>query len=124
MPDPECGDETPQTEHPNQRWSMDFLRDGLLPGVRVVQVLEQVSRFKGRPELIVVDNGPKFAGKALNAWPMSEMQGYTSSSQASWSRTPTFSITGGGHEIPQILHYITDHGCHPGHNPKFFHSGG
>jgi len=85
----------PRPEHPNQRWSMDFLQDGLadgrrlrvltlvddysreclalevgtsLPGARVVQVLEQVINFRGTPETIVVDNGPEFAGKALDAW--------------------------------------------------------
>ena len=85
----------PVPERRNQRWSMDFLLDGLsggrrlrvltlvddftreclaivlgtsLPGPRVVQVLEQVSRMRDRPETIVVDNGPEFAGKALDAW--------------------------------------------------------
>ena len=85
----------PMPERRNQRWSMDFLLDGLadgrrlrvltlvddysreclaievdtsLPGARVVQVLEQVGRVRGVPETIVVDNGPEFAGKALDAW--------------------------------------------------------
>ncbi|MFQ5861400.1 MAG: IS3 family transposase [Dehalococcoidia bacterium] len=79
----------------NQRWSMDFLLDGLadgrrlriltlvddysreclaievdtsLPGLRVVQILEQVSSIRGTPEFIIVDNGPEFAGKTLDAW--------------------------------------------------------
>jgi len=79
----------------NQRWSMDFVQDSLadgrrirvltlvdnysreclalevgtsLPGARVVRVLEQVSRIRGKPKTIVVDNGPEFAGKALDAW--------------------------------------------------------
>ena len=85
----------PAPEWENQRWSMDFLLDGLsdgrrlrvltliddftreclaievgtsLPGVRVVQVLEQVRSFRGAPRTIVVDNGPEFAGKALDGW--------------------------------------------------------
>ena len=85
----------PLPEGRNQRWSMDFLQDGLadgrrlrvltlvddysrecpaievdtsLPGARVVRVLEKVSRERGLPETIVVDNGPEFAGKALDAW--------------------------------------------------------
>ena len=85
----------PLPERRNQRWSMDFLLDGLsdgrrlrvltlvddftreclaievdtsLPGARVVQVLEQVSSMRDLPETIVVDNGPEFAGKALDAW--------------------------------------------------------
>ena len=79
----------------NQCWSMDFVLDSLsegrrirvltlvdnysreclalevgtsLPGARVVRVLEQVSRIRGKPKTIVVDNGPEFAGKALDAW--------------------------------------------------------
>jgi putative transposase len=39
-----------------------------LPGAREVQVLEQVSSFRGPPKTIVVDNGPEFARKALDAW--------------------------------------------------------
>ena len=42
--------------------------DTSLPGARVVQVLEQVSSMRDLPEIIVVDNGPEFAGKALDAW--------------------------------------------------------
>lgn len=82
-------------ESRNQRWSMDFVQDSLsdgrrirvltlvdnysreclalevgtsLPGARVVRVLEQVSSIKGTPKTIMVDNGPEFAGKALDAW--------------------------------------------------------
>lgn len=80
---------------PNQRGSRDFLADGLvngrrlrvlsliddftreclaievatsLPGAPVVQMLEQVSASRGRPESIRVDNGPEFSGKVLDAW--------------------------------------------------------
>ena len=42
--------------------------DTSLPGARVVRVLEQVSSGRGLPQTIVVDNGPEFAGKALDAW--------------------------------------------------------
>ena len=79
----------------NQRWSMDFLADTLadgrrlrvltvvddftrkclaieadtsLPGARVVRVLERLRSSRGIPESIVVDNGPEFAGRALDAW--------------------------------------------------------
>jgi|TARA_B100000315_G_C14499469_1_gene551626 putative transposase len=82
-------------ERKDQRWSMDFLLDGLadgrrlrvltlvdnysreclaieadtsIPGARVVQVLNQVSSLRRVPETIVVDNGPEFAGKALTVW--------------------------------------------------------
>lgn len=80
---------------PNQRWSMDFVSDGLgngrrfrtlnvvddfsreclaieadfsLPGARVVRVLDQLIEVRGKPEAIVIDNGPEFAGRALDAW--------------------------------------------------------
>jgi putative transposase len=79
----------------NERWSMDFMRDTLadgrgfrtlnivddfsrecpaievdrsLPGARVVRVLERLRETYGLPKAIVVDNGPEFAGRALEAW--------------------------------------------------------
>lgn len=85
----------PAPERPNQRWSMDFVSDALangrrvrcltivddftrecpaievdtsLPGVRVIRVLERLAAERGGlPEAIVVDNGPEFAGGALDA---------------------------------------------------------
>lgn len=85
----------PAAERANQRWSMDFMRDTLangrpfrtlnivddctrecpaievdhsLPGPRVVRVLEALARTRGLPATIVVDNGPEFAGRALDRW--------------------------------------------------------
>jgi putative transposase len=79
----------------NDRWSMDFMKDTLadgrgfrtlnivddfsrecpaievdrsLPGARVVRVLERLRETHGLPKAIVVDNGPEFAGRALEAW--------------------------------------------------------
>jgi putative transposase len=79
----------------NQRWAMDFMRDQLttgrafrvfnlidafsrkslasdvdtsLPGARVVQTLERVVDTRGTPDEVVIDNGPEFIGKALDAW--------------------------------------------------------
>lgn len=79
----------------NQRWSMDFVADALatgrrfrtlnivddftrecpaievdtsLPGLRVTRLLDRLAATHGMPELIVVDNGPEFAGKALDVW--------------------------------------------------------
>jgi putative transposase len=79
----------------NERWSMDFMRDTLadgrgfrtlnivddfsrecpaievdrsLPGARVVRVLERLRETHGLPKAIVVDNGPEFTGRALEAW--------------------------------------------------------
>jgi len=85
----------PLPTRPNQRWSMDFVSDGLangrrfrtlnvvddfsreclaievdfsLPGERVARVLDTLIEVRGKPEAIVIDNGPEFAGKALDAW--------------------------------------------------------
>ena len=85
----------PEPSRPNQRWSMDFVSDGLglgrrfraltivddytrecpaievdtsLGGVRVVRVLDRLMEIRGLPEVITVDNGPEFAGRALDEW--------------------------------------------------------
>ena len=79
----------------NQRWSMDFTEDTLasgrkfrtanlkddctrecpailvdfsLPGSRVVEMLEDVARERGYPDVIVVDNGPELTGRDLERW--------------------------------------------------------
>ena len=79
----------------NERWSMDFTSDTLadgrpfrtfnvvddfsreclalevdtsLPGLRVVRVLERLVAERSCPKAIVIDNGPEFTGKALDAW--------------------------------------------------------
>ena len=84
----------PPATRPNTRWSMDFTADALacgrafrtldivddftreclalevdvsLPGARVVRVLERLVDLRGKPEVIVVDNGPEFAGRVLDA---------------------------------------------------------
>jgi putative transposase len=78
-----------------ERWSMDFMADTLadgrtfrvlnivddftrecvaievdksLPGLRVVRVLERLRDTTGLPRRLVVDNGPEFAGRALDTW--------------------------------------------------------
>ncbi len=80
---------------PNERWSMDFVSDALgegrkfrslnivddfnreclaaevdtsIPGARVVCVLERLGELRGSPEVLVTDNGPEFAGQALDVW--------------------------------------------------------
>lgn len=85
----------PLAQRPNQRWSMDFVADKLfngrkfriltvvddfsrecplievdtsLGGSRVARVLDALVEHRGRPEVITVDNGPEFAGKALDEW--------------------------------------------------------
>jgi putative transposase len=79
----------------NQRWTMDFIEDRLvpgrkfrtfnvmdafsrrgltsevdtsLPGSRVVEVLDRLADQRGRPEELVLDNGPEFIGRALAQW--------------------------------------------------------
>jgi putative transposase len=79
----------------NERWSMDFVSDSVvtgrrfralaivddfsrecpaievdtsLGGVRVVGVLDRLSETRGLPEVITMDNGPEFVGKALDEW--------------------------------------------------------
>jgi putative transposase len=78
-----------------ERWSMDFTLDTLadgrafrtlnivddftrecvaievdrsLPGLRVARVLDRLQAAIGLPQTIVVDNGPEFAGRTLDAW--------------------------------------------------------
>jgi putative transposase len=85
----------PVPSAPGERWSMDFMADTLadgrpfrllnivddftrecvamevdrsLPGARVVRVLERLLAFRGLPKVIVVDNGPEFSGRTLDAW--------------------------------------------------------
>lgn len=79
----------------NERWSMDFVADELedgrtlrvlntvddfsrecpgvevdrsLPAERVIALLERIAKERPLPTTIVMDNGPEFASKALNAW--------------------------------------------------------
>jgi len=85
----------PEATAPNDRWSIDFVSDRLADGraFRVLSLVDNVSRvspaleadFKmtgervcevlnraivahGLPKTICLDNGPEFAGKALDAW--------------------------------------------------------
>lgn len=79
----------------NQVWAMDFMQDNLvdgrkfrtlnvvdvytracraievdtsLGGARVVRVLERLVEAHGTPAQIMLDNGPEFISKALDAW--------------------------------------------------------
>jgi putative transposase len=80
---------------PHQRWSMDFMGDTLasgrtfrtlnivddgsrecvaievdhgLSGERVTRVLDRVAETRRLPRVIVMDNGPEFTSRALDAW--------------------------------------------------------
>lgn len=84
-----------QPTRANERWSMDFLTDALgsgrsfrvltivddrtreclaleaetsVPGSRVVQVLDRLVAHRGRPTVIISDNGPEFTGRAVDQW--------------------------------------------------------
>jgi putative transposase len=86
---------SPPATRLNQRWTMDFIEDRLakgrkfrtfnvmdafsrrglasevdtsLPGSRVVEVLDRLVDQRGRPEELVLDNGPEFIGRALAKW--------------------------------------------------------
>jgi putative transposase len=85
--------EQPQATAPNERWSLDFMSDTLgngrrirvltsvdhfsrvspvvevdtsLSGKRVTEALERAVKAYGLPKVICVDNGPEFAGRALD----------------------------------------------------------
>jgi len=87
--------ELPKPIRPNQIWGMDFVADAALNnrrikampivdvytkkchrievdtsinGVRVCRVLDEVGNQEGLPEVIMIDNGPEFASKALDEW--------------------------------------------------------
>ena len=80
---------------PNQRWSIDFTSDQLsngrrfrtfnvvddcsreslaiyvarsIPGWLVVTVLNDLVKQRGRPLVVVCDNGPEFIGRAMEIW--------------------------------------------------------
>lgn len=81
----------------NETWAMDFIHDSLrdcrrlkcltlvdvytreclnlevdssLPGSSVVAVLDRLRETRGKPRIIVVDNGPEFTGRILGEWAM------------------------------------------------------
>jgi putative transposase len=85
----------PPPQQVNERWSMDFVTDSIvtgrrsrtlniiddysrecpaievgtsLGGRRVVGVLDELAETRGLPKVITVDNGPEFAGHALDEW--------------------------------------------------------
>ena len=85
----------PVPDRPHKRWSMDFMSDSMrtgqrlrvlnvvddctrlstvgtvdtsLPGERVVRSLDEAIAIHGKPEGIVVDNGPEFISRVLDEW--------------------------------------------------------
>ena len=83
-----------RTNRPEESWSMDFVSDNLFNGRRirsltvvdnfsrerfgisvdpsirseVVKFVKRISRDRGVPERVFLDNGPEFIGKALDKW--------------------------------------------------------
>lgn len=87
--------ELPKPDRPGVCYAMDFIHDRLaygrkfkaltivdvmskespaievdtsINGERVCQVLDRIFESRALPEAIMVDNGPEFSGKALDAW--------------------------------------------------------
>ena len=85
----------PSPQRTNERWSMDFVTDSIVTGRRfraltivddysrecpaiavdtspggrrVIGGLERLADIRGLPEAITTDNGPEFAGCALDEW--------------------------------------------------------
>ena len=85
----------PPVTRPNERWAMDFVSDSIAGGrrfrvlsivdqftrecpwleidtsltsARVIRVLEQLIEVRGKPETIVMDNGPEFVSIAMDRW--------------------------------------------------------
>ncbi|MGE5291211.1 MAG: IS3 family transposase [Micromonosporaceae bacterium] len=90
-----CRVPAPVPTRPDERWSMDFVRDTLadgrpyrvwalvddatreaplvlvdrsLPARRVIEALDTLLLVRGRPGAIVCDNGPEFVSLALDQW--------------------------------------------------------
>lgn len=80
---------------PNERWSLDFVSDAAangqtirvlavvddftreclalevdtsIPGMRVARTLDQIVTERGRPQGIVLDNGPEMRSRAMEGW--------------------------------------------------------
>ncbi len=84
-----------KAEHPNHRWSMDFVSDSFLygrrfrvlniiddftreliyqvvdtsiSGIRVARELTDIAKYRSLPEFIVCDNGPEFRSSVMFKW--------------------------------------------------------
>lgn len=85
----------PPPTSPNERWSMDYVSDALvgglrfrafvvvddftreclaievdssIPGLRVTRVFERIAEGRPLPKTLVCDNGPEFTGRAFDSW--------------------------------------------------------
>lgn len=50
------------------RKCLDILVDTSINGQRVCRVLDEKAEIEGLPEIIIVDNGPEFSGRAMDEW--------------------------------------------------------
>jgi putative transposase len=50
------------------REALALLVDTSIGGTRVARLLDELVAARGKPQLIVSDNGPEFTGKALDGW--------------------------------------------------------
>lgn len=107
-------------EQPNRTWSMDFMADQLVNGrsfrnlnedfnleglgievdfslliERVVRSLNRIDEWRGKPDIIRVDNGSECISGTLMAWAESATSPSPTSSPASHSRKLTSSATTG-----------------------------
>lgn len=89
------GEKPVAPERINARWSMDFVHDSTargqkirmlnilddctrrclrievdtsLSGERVARTLDQIMELHGKPQALLMDNGPEFTGKSLDEW--------------------------------------------------------
>jgi putative transposase len=69
--------------------------DRSLPGLRVTRVLDRLHAAVGLPQTIVVDNGPEFASRTLDAWAYARGVTLVSSGRANRSRTRTSRVSTG-----------------------------
>jgi len=53
---------------PNQRWSLDFVADTSISGLRVIRELTALVARRGKPGMIVSDNGTKLTSTAVLKW--------------------------------------------------------
>ena len=75
----------------------DYTREALwmevstsITGAYVTRVLDQLVELRGKPNRLLTDNGPEFAGAALNAWTYANQIEHQFISQGNPIRTHTW----------------------------------
>lgn len=89
------GEPLPVPEKVNDRWVLDFMQDRLsdkrrirvltvvdafsreclaieidssMSGQRVTRILDEIIEYRGKPRVLLTDNGPEFRGRHMDAW--------------------------------------------------------